>query len=112
VKSKEFEIDHIVPLSAGGNNEIENLQPLCKDCHKQKSREEKELGLYHIADETASYFNKNAFDNVVNTNAFKVWQFVEKVNDEKKDANTFKIDMTKCRKNIAYFSFLNYLIIS
>jgi len=31
------EIDHIVPLSKGGTNKIENLQPVCKSCHIDKS---------------------------------------------------------------------------
>ena len=40
------EVDHIVPLAVGGSNNHENLQWLCKDCHKAKSlREEKERGL-------------------------------------------------------------------
>jgi hypothetical protein len=110
-KAEEFEIDHVVPLSAGGSNDIENLQPLCKDCHKQKTREEKELGMYHIDDESASYFNKNVYDNVVNTREFKVWQFVERVTDlEVKDA--YKIDMKKCRRNLAYYSNFEFPVYS
>ena len=31
------ELDHIVPLFKGGGNEIENLQPICKPCHIDKS---------------------------------------------------------------------------
>ena len=61
---------HLVPLSAGVSNEIDNLQPLCIDCHKQKTKEEKELGIYSINDETASYFNKKVCDEVANTIAF------------------------------------------
>ena len=39
------EVDHRTPLYAGGGNNIENLQYLCKPCHKIKSdREEKERG--------------------------------------------------------------------
>lgn len=32
-----YEIDHIVPLSEGGSNEITNLQALCLMCHRVKS---------------------------------------------------------------------------
>ena len=52
-----FEIDHIIPLACGGSNEIKNLQPLCKECHKQKTIEEKTLGVYKD-DEKISYFNE------------------------------------------------------
>jgi 5-methylcytosine-specific restriction protein A len=31
------EIDHITPLHKGGSNALDNLQPLCKACHEDKT---------------------------------------------------------------------------
>ena len=36
-----YEIDHIVPLFKGGNNDNNNLQALCRNCHGRKSLNEK-----------------------------------------------------------------------
>jgi hypothetical protein len=38
---RDIDIDHIIPLAFGGKNIIDNLQPLCKDCHKEKTKSEK-----------------------------------------------------------------------
>lgn len=32
-----YEVDHIVPLSEGGSNDVSNLQALCLMCHRVKS---------------------------------------------------------------------------
>jgi len=31
------EVDHIVPISRGGSDRLDNLQPLCREHHAQKS---------------------------------------------------------------------------
>jgi DNA replication protein DnaC len=114
-----YEIDHIKPLASGGTNEIENLQPLCADCHKQKTKSEQELGEYdnHKALPEVSYFNNNVFTNVISTTGFKTWQFVETIDGPKhndKDASfkIHKIDMNKCRRNILYYSKFEFPVFS
>ena len=41
VNDNDIDIDHILPLAFGGTNNITNLQPLCKICHKEKTKNEK-----------------------------------------------------------------------
>lgn len=36
-----FDIDHINPLFLGGNNDLENLQAICVNCHAEKTRNER-----------------------------------------------------------------------
>jgi hypothetical protein len=38
---RDFDIDHIIPLANGGKNSLDNLQALCKGCHKEKTKNEK-----------------------------------------------------------------------
>jgi 5-methylcytosine-specific restriction protein A len=44
-KAKNFirlatEVDHIVPKFEGGTDTMSNLQPLCRDCHREKTARE------------------------------------------------------------------------
>lgn len=34
------EVDHVIPKSQGGTDDLENLQTICKDCHDEKTRRE------------------------------------------------------------------------
>lgn len=34
------EVDHIVPVARGGDNSLSNLQSLCHECHREKTRRE------------------------------------------------------------------------
>lgn len=43
---REFDIDHKIPISTGGKNSVENLQALCKPCHKKKCIFEKQNKMY------------------------------------------------------------------
>ena len=37
------QVDHIVPVSLGGTNDPENLAAICKPCHIDKTRRERDL---------------------------------------------------------------------
>ena len=51
-----YEIDHKLALYLGGTNEKENLQALCPDCHRTKTREEYED--YQIAKQAYEAYMK------------------------------------------------------
>ena len=33
---KSFEVDHVVPISKGGSNDLPNLEPACFSCNRAK----------------------------------------------------------------------------
>jgi 5-methylcytosine-specific restriction protein A len=77
----EMDIDHIMPLAEGGDNEYSNLQVLCKMCHKDKTTNEKEDGYVRQSD-TASSFNKQTLE-IFNSRLASCFAFVEPTYDEK-----------------------------
>jgi 5-methylcytosine-specific restriction endonuclease McrA len=40
-----LEVEHRLPLADGGTNELDNLQLLCRDCHKKKTASEHSVRL-------------------------------------------------------------------
>lgn len=37
-------VDHIIPKSEGGTDDMNNLQSICKDCHSEKTAQEARRG--------------------------------------------------------------------
>jgi hypothetical protein len=107
VKINYFQIDHIRALANGGNNDIENLQILCRQCHFTKTREEAENGWVKQSD-TLSSFNSQTLP-IFNSELAKVWAFVEKIAPgDDNEHKIFGIDINKCRKNCMYYNKYNY----
>ena len=55
------QVDHVVPLCAGGDDNVQNMQVLCANCHAEKSRKEAKKGasidrriLKHVTRSTSS----------------------------------------------------------
>ncbi|MEU5693852.1 HNH endonuclease signature motif containing protein [Actinosynnema sp. NPDC020468] len=40
VAARQVQVDHVVPLTAGGRDSAANLQLLCTTCHAKKSVED------------------------------------------------------------------------
>jgi hypothetical protein len=123
---ENYDIDHIVPHSAGGANDEYNLQALCKPCHKDKTREE-QLNDEHIkVSSTYSSFNENV-ETILKGSLNQHLAFVEKLYDDEendddefttnpldfglsnykaptKQLNEYNIDINGCRRNQLYYN--------
>ena len=105
---KQCQIDHISPLACGGTNDDINLQSICKECHFEKTQEEKENHEYIKISDTNSSYNTQLLD-IINSSSNLSRSFVETfVKYSKKNDLIFKIDMNKSRKNAMYYSQFNY----
>jgi hypothetical protein len=48
------EVDHIVPLARGGADELSNLRPVHRDCHRRKSEAERRQGVAPTPDQPST----------------------------------------------------------
>ena len=93
-----YDIDHIRPLSNGGTNELDNIQPLCKSCHKDKTLSEQSDGGFTKIDDAVSMYDKNLS---LIMNDVKAFAFVETLRKPKKETDQlFTLDIKLCRTNI------------
>ena len=73
-----FEIDHIKPIAQGGTNYDDNLQVLCRSCHKKKTQTEQEDGSYIKIIDTESSFN-NQVQTLMDSDLSFRYAFIEHI---------------------------------
>ena len=86
---RKYEVDHIKPLASGGTNDIDNIQLLCKSCHKEKSQREKEDGSYVRIIDTESSFNNQVLE-VMNGEHSQRFAFIEHLEPLDQDDDKYK----------------------
>ena len=104
---KDYQYDHIIPLSGGGTNTTDNIQILCIACHHEKTQREKESSQHIFINPTESSFNSIGKE-IIESDLSKSWAFVEAVSEETDDMkkNQFlnHIDINKTRRNILLYN--------
>jgi hypothetical protein len=108
------EMDHIVPVSAGGSSEdFENWQGLCKEpCHNRKTALENAERVFHI-DNSISSYNATTKPIFLAPKSALVHHFKDKDTvKNNKGVRTFGLDTTKCRKNAVLNNKFDYPVYS
>lgn len=96
---KKAQYDHIIPLVAGGTNELDNFQALCLECHFEKSKNEVDNGDYFYLAPYTSTFNATTRE-IVMSDLFKRYAFIERLGNVPGKKKAYYIDVNKCRRNI------------
>jgi hypothetical protein len=107
------EMDHIVPVSAGGSSDdYDNWQGLCRVCHSSKSAKENAERVFHI-DNSISSYNATTKPVYLIPKSAIVHHFQDKDTVRRnKCVKTFGLDMNKCRKNIVLNNEFDYPVFS
>ena len=84
---------------------------MCKSCHKQKTKNEQEHGEYIKIIDTESSYNNEVSEIMKNPSSFShafIESLIPKTFTGNDNVINFHIDISKCRKNILYYSTYDY----
>ena len=85
----KYDLDHITPLCDGGDDELENLQPLCLPCHAEKCASERRS----IYGKTLySELNIDVLEGLLDAPKPRQIYFGDNTK------NCLELDITKCRR--------------
>ena len=75
MKQKNMTVDHLVPQSGGGGNNIENLMPCCRECSMKKAADNLETFRLRFFWDTLRPSELATYDNMVSAMARKKFHF-------------------------------------
>ena len=92
------ELDHIVPLHAGGTDEPSNLRLLCQACHREITGQQRAGGSMISFDPFNSYLPEPLWGVVENGPR----AFVHRLAEPGRSGALVQADVIKCRRNVMW----------